>query len=344
MKKTPKKVLLIRLSAIGDVALSIPLLYAVARRYPDTEFTLLTRPFLMKLFINKPDNLQLLGVRKQETEKGFRGLIIIYHTLLRHRFDAVVDLHDVLRSKVLRFLLFLEGVPVKVIRKRRKDRMALVRREGKRMIPLRRSVDRYAEAISRFGFDTSSDFVSLYDQGIPNPVELHLNGRVPIGIAPFATHKGKIYPLEQMEEVIRQLNQTDRFKIYLLGGRGAEAEQLERIASSYDHVQSLAGTMDFDQELQLLSQLSLMVTMDSSNMHFAALVNVPSLSIWGATHPFAGFVPWNEKKSYQLGADLSCRPCSIYGDKACYRNDYACMHSIAPEKIVREIERICLNS
>jgi len=94
------------------------------------------------------------------------------------------------------------------------------------------------------------------------------------------------------------------------------------------------------EELILMSHLDLMLTMDSANMHLASLVRTPVVSVWGATHPFAGFMGWNQTAEKSIQADLECRPCSIFGDKPCFRKDYACMNRIAPERIIRTIEKI----
>jgi ADP-heptose:LPS heptosyltransferase len=83
-----------------------------------------------------------------------------------------------------------------------------------------------------------------------------------------------------------------------------------------------------------------MVTMDSANMHLASLVATPVVSIWGATHPYAGFMGWNQSIDNAVQTDLPCRPCSIYGKKDCMRGDYACLYQIKPETIVGKIERI----
>ena len=78
--------------------------------------------------------------------------------------------------------------------------------------------------------------------------------------------------------------------------------------------------------------------MDSANMHLASLVNIPVISIWGATHPYAGFMGWNQNPNNAVQIDLNCRPCSIYGNKPCLRNDYACIKNISPELITQRTE------
>ena len=89
-----------------------------------------------------------------------------------------------------------------------------------------------------------------------------------------------------------------------------------------------------------MSHLDAMVSMDSANMHMASLVNCPVVSIWGATHPYAGFVGWGQKEENFVQLDMPCRPCSIYGSKPCLRGDYACLSGIAPEVIADKVENL----
>jgi ADP-heptose:LPS heptosyltransferase len=92
-------------------------------------------------------------------------------------------------------------------------------------------------------------------------------------------------------------------------------------------------------ELSLLSHCDLMLTMDSAWMHLASLVGLPVVSVWGATHPFAGFMGWKQSAGNAVQVDLPCRPCSVYGNKPCMRGDYACLNLITPEQIVEKIEQ-----
>ena len=96
------------------------------------------------------------------------------------------------------------------------------------------------------------------------------------------------------------------------------------------------------QELILMSHLDVMLSMDSANIHLASLTATPVVSVWGATHPYAGFVGWNQPQENIIQADLDCRPCSIYGKRPCRRGDLACMNMIRPEQIVERIEQILL--
>lgn len=158
-----------------------------------------------------------------------------------------------------------------------------------------------------------------------------------IGIAPFAAHKGKIYPLENMERVIELLLEREpNCRIFLFGGGAEERELLTQWESRHDRCTcALLGSLY--NELVLMSHLDTMVSMDSANMHLASLTGTRVVSVWGATHPFAGFMGWNQSPADAVQTTLPCRPCSIFGNKPCLHGDYPCLNSITPEEIVERV-------
>ena len=161
-----------------------------------------------------------------------------------------------------------------------------------------------------------------------------------IGIAPFAAHEGKVYPPRLMEQVIRLL--TERHpdcRIFLFGKGQRETEYFGEWCSKYKQCESVAEKLDgISLELVLMSHLDLMISMDSANMHMASLTATPVVSVWGATHPFAGFMGWGQSMENAVQIDLPCRPCSIFGNKPCIRGDYSCLKNISPEQIAARAE------
>jgi ADP-heptose:LPS heptosyltransferase len=99
----------------------------------------------------------------------------------------------------------------------------------------------------------------------------------------------------------------------------------------------MAGKMSFKEELDVISGLDVMVSMDSANMHLASLYGVPVISIWGATHPFAGFYGWGQAIENAVQVDLYCRPCSVFGNKRGVRDDLACLYSISPVAVYNQV-------
>ena len=121
----------------------------------------------------------------------------------------------------------------------------------------------------------------------------------------------------------------------------ADAPLLEQWAGNLPRVCVVAGRLKLEQELALMSHLDVMVSMDSANMHLASLAGTPVVSVWGATHPLAGFLGWRQRTEDCVQADgLDCRPCSVFGNKPCLRGDYACLASLSPELVAAKIERI----
>ena len=213
----------------------------------------------------------------------------------------------------------------------------------KKNIQLSTSFERYARVLEQLNMPIRLNFTSIYNQGKGNIENLsHLTGTKAdskwIGIAPFATHEGKIYPLEKMTKVIGALSSAPHVKIFLFGGGKKETEILSEWEKQYPSTVCIAGKLKWDTELALMSHLDVMLSMDSSNMHLASLVGTPVVSIWGATHPHAGFMGWKQSTDNSIQTDLPCRPCSIFGNKPCLRQDYACLQEITPDQIVNKLK------
>ena len=344
--KRLRSVLAARFSALGDVAMTIPVLYSVCACYPDVRFTMVTRSSMTPIFINRPDNLQVVGI-DLERYKGVTGLWRLFSELRRqYRFDGFVDLHDVLRTRLLRIFCHLHRIPVAVINKGRKGKRALTRGANKILLPLVSSRARYRQAFHAIGLPVESRFEGLYSHlgekadasdfaAITPPKR---SGEHWIGIAPFAKHNGKIYPLELMEKVIKEITSDPRNRIFLFGAGGYERGILAEWEEQYPGAISLASQRyGFPAELALMSWLDVMVSMDSANMHLASLVATPVVSIWGATHPYCGFKGWRQGESDIIQLPMTCRPCSVFGNKPCFRGDYYCLHGIPPQLIISRV-------
>lgn len=332
-----------RLSALGDVAMTIPQIYSVCRAYPETTFVMLTQRVASSLFMYAPTNLQIYIADVKARHKGLAGLWLLYKELSALGIEAVADLHDVLRTKALRRLFRLAGKPVCVIDKGRAAKKRLTHRHHKKLHPLKPMAERYADVFAALSMPYTPRFTTLYPDGkgdaglfshITQPKE---SGKLWIGIAPFAKHEGKIYPAEEMERVVELLSRHERLHIFLFGA-GSEAALLAKWQERYPRVISLASQRHgFKVELSLMSYLDVMLSMDSANMHLAALAGVPVVSVWGATHPYAGFLGYTASPAHIVQADLACRPCSVFGNKPCYRGDYACLRQIKPESVAQKV-------
>ena len=329
--KSIKKLLVVRLSALGDICMTLPVIESFCRSYPDVQVTFLTsKPgaAIAKAVLHL-DNLVIYPINKKDYS-GIRGANRLYHEMKVLRFDAVADLHDVLRTKWLDLRFRITGHPVKVIDKGRNEKKDLVTHSYNKQ--LKSGIVRYKEVFEQLGFDLDVDYKGV-DHRLDNDLDV-----TAIGIAPFAQHKGKIYPVELMRQVIDQLtSEHPDLRIYLFGGP-EDAPSLQPWAEAHpDQVFNVAGKQTFAEDLALMSGLRLMISMDSANMHLASLVGLRCLSIWGATHIHAGFLGYQQSEEDVLDVELNCRPCSIYGNKPCKYGDYRCLTQIEPKTIVNKI-------
>ena len=348
MKK--EHLLVIRFSAMGDVAMVVPVVWSLAQQYPDLHITVLSRGFARPFFEDLAPNIGFMEADLKREYRGLRGLNALYRRLTAKQFTAIADLHSVLRSDYLRMRFNIGRYRVAHIDKHRKGRRRLVSQNNKELTPQPTSFQNYLDVFERLGYPVHIDFQSIFPpEGgnlslLPPPVNLKNSDEEWIGIAPFAAHQGKVYPPEKMEQVIRQLlEQHPHARIFLFGRGPQEDEWFAQWCQRYwlcTTVSEYAKSMR--QELILMSHLDVMVSMDSSNMHLASLTGTPVVSIWGAAHPYAGFMGWGQKEENAIQVNLDCRPCSIFGQKSCQRGDYACMNMIRPETITERVNTILL--
>ncbi len=329
--KTIKKILAIRLSALGDICMTLPVIDSFCRTYPDVELTFVTsKPgaIITNTVLHLP-NLVVLPINKKDYS-GLKGANRLYNDLKVNNFDAVADLHNVLRTIWVDLRYRISNKTVSVIDKGRKDKKKLVKHVINEQ--LKSGVERYKDVFTKLGFEFDINFDGK-EHRLDSSSKLQA-----IGIAPFAQHKGKIYPIEKMAKVVDLLvEQRPDLHVYLFGGP-QDSEIMQAWEDKYpEQVTNVAGKQTFAEDLALMSGLQLMVSMDSANMHLASLVGLRCLSVWGATHIHAGFLGYNQSEEDVVDVDLPCRPCSIYGNKPCKYNDYRCLASIEPEYLTKRI-------
>ncbi len=340
----PKHILVIRLSAMGDVAMTVPVLRAFTTQYPEVRITVLSRKFFKPLFLELP-NVSFWEADVTGKHKGFFGLQRLAKTLNAQDFDAVADLHFVLRSRMISFYLKLFGKRVCSLDKGRGEKKLLTQSKGGILNPLKSTHERYADVFRKLGFDLSLESPSFPKRKSLAPKLLTFVGKTPkklIGIAPFAAYKSKMYPLELMQEVLKELNERGKHQVLLFGGGAEETLQLERWDSMYDHVTSVANRLSFEEELSLISNLDIMLSMDSGNGHLAANFGIPVLTLWGVTHPYLGFQPFAQPFGNQVLSnreEFPLIPTSVYGNT--YPEGYEnVMKTIPPSEVISKIEQL----
>ncbi len=336
-------VLVMRFSALGDVAMTIPVLYPVCRANPATRFVMLTKPWPASMFHDRPDNLMVVGVDFKQECKGALGLIRLAARLRnQYGIDAVADLHNVLRSSVIAFYMHLHGIPVARLDKERKHRKALV--THRTSDPVTPTHNRYLNVFKQLGLQVADDFTRMFD-GKPLPVTSIVPPKEPsqrwIAVSPFSAHQGKCYPIELMAQVVAQLSKRENYWIFLMGGGKDEKLALRPLAKDNRHVISMAEIKHgFTDEYALLAKCDLMLTMDSANMHLASLMGLKAVTIWGATAPSCGFQGYGQTAVDDIQLELDCRPCSIYGEHECRHGDYRCLRGISPDDVVHHVVRV----
>lgn len=340
-KEKPTHILVIRLSSLGDVAMTIPVLRTLTATYPALQLTVLTKKHFLPFFSDL-ERVAALEADLQKRHKGLRGLWRLYKMLKAQQFDAIADLHAVLRSHILRMYFALGPVPFVQINKGRKEKKALTRTKNKVFRQLKSSHQRYADVFTQLGFPIDLSQAPLLErQSLPEKY-IDWVGKTDkryIGIAPFASREAKQYPLYLVKEVVKMLDSTGQYKILLFGGGQREAQQLETLAKDFPHVLNIAGKLSLSEELALISNLDVMLAMDSGNAHMAANYNIPVVTLWGGTHPYAGFYPFNQPLENALLADREqypLLPTSIFGNKLPKGYERA-IETIAPQQVVDKL-------
>lgn len=305
--------------------MTAPVFREFLEQNPEVEIVMVSRKNFEGLFADIP-NLTFKGVNLDEY-KGIFGLRRLANELVKEFHpDIVANLHDVIRTKILDRIYQRKGLKVFKINKGKEEKEHLTDVWNLNKVQLKKTVERYADVFRDMGYQ-----VELSHQLRPVPGD-----KSGIGFAPFAQHRGKMLPLEKSYELARILAQ--KHTVYFFGGGKTETETLEKWEQEIPNTFSLAGKLSLTEELEKISRLELMISMDSANMHLASLMGTRCVSIWGQTHPYAGFLGFGQSEADVVQVkDLTCRPCSVFGDKECYRGDWACLEELKVQKIVDKI-------
>ncbi len=334
------RILITRISSFGDVAMLVPVIFSVAAKHPQDRFIVLTRKAFAPLFENLGFNINAKTFDPSR-HSGFVGILRLLRSISSYGYSHVADVHDVLRTKIIRSYMGILGKKIAHIEKNRDEKQQMIISK-KTNPPLKQTTERYMDVFDKLGFHAEMVFKNFFEFDDRSLYPLRTivtekNGQW-VGIAPFSKHKEKIYPLDKMENIISNLVKNPSLTIFLFGAGSEERATLQKWESKYPHVVNVSGKVNLINELLLISYLDVMVSMDSANMHLASLVETPVVSIWGATHPNLGFYGFNQDIANAIQTEIECRPCSVYGEVPCARGDYACLTRIKESTILNRIE------
>ena len=309
-----------------------PVLKELLENNKNYKISLLTN-FQFFPFFRAFNDVNLIPFDKKKQHKGLFGMFRLFKEIKKLDLDYVVDLHEVLRTNFLKAVL---KVPFYQIDKGRDEKQNLV--SGKIFAPLKSTHQRYRDVFEKIGISIKPlSKTQIHRVDISDLKLIPKNNKLLIGIAPFAAHNGKEYPIVQMEEVIKEINKD--FNVILFGGGKKEEFILDDLAGKHSNVINIANKFSLDQEMDVISNLSIMLSMDSANGHIAALMGIKVLTIWGVTHPFAGFSPYGQTDKNNILVNrlqFPKIPTSIYGDK--FPNGYEkAISSISPKEIISKL-------
>ena len=330
----PRHILIIRLSAIGDVAMVPHAIRAFRATYPDTKITIATQRFLQPFF--KGLDVDFCNIDTKGEHRNFWGLMRFVGQIRAMGVDAIADMHGVIRSYEIDTLARLTGLRVATIRKGRIEKWFRIGYSKSDAVPLKHTVVRYCDVLRRLGFEFADPMPIAQKPLYENPLG-EKQGKW-VGFAPFSAHAGKTYPEDMREEVVRLLSERyDRVFIHS-GGSNRELSFAKEMEQKYGNVTAVFPLCRLEQEIALIAHLDCIVSMDSMAMHIASLVATPVVSIWGATHPELGFAGFGCPQEAMLQVEMPCRPCSTYGKKPCKYGDYRCLRAITPQMIAEKVE------
>ena len=301
----------IRFSSLGDVALTSPVISSILNNNEEVNIWMITNPIFIDLF-QKNERLHFINADLYGKHKGVLGLKkLVSEITVQSKIDVVVDLHDVLRTKLMKVFFKLKGIKTITFNKGRKEKQQLIKGDIP-FEPLSHITKRYSMAFNTLVENHSLDenFKLYPSKDIQTPLEFNKN-TFTVGIAPFAAHKSKEWGIDKVDELINHLSHLN----ILLFGSKDDKIQLESLENKYAHCKCIAGEYSLNEELKIISKISLMICMDSANMHLSTLTQTPVISIWGPTHHYIGYGPIHDINNIvEIPKEtMPCRPCSIYG-------------------------------
>ena len=315
--------------------MTVPVISVFKNSYPNTKITILTTKFFSELFNQIPD-INFLFFK--ENHKTIFGLFLLKREIIKLEVDCIIDLHNVLRTNIIKFLLN-SNIPFLRVNKGRNEKKKVLN-TGK-LKKLKSMHQRYSDVFSDLKLNLDLEKFTPYKKvDISNSNYNFIKTQKLVGIAPFAKHDSKEYSFENILKIIDNLSSSA--SIVLFGAKGEEERRLKYIAEERQNTFSVAGKLSLKDEMAVISNLDIMISMDSANGHIASIFGVNVISLWGATHPYLGYSPFGQPEENSIIADINKYPkipVSIYG-KNCPKEYINAINSIEVKDILKRINEI----
>jgi len=351
MMSIPHKTLVIRLSSIGDIVLASPLIRVLRKQFPLSQIDFAVRKEYAELVRN---NKNLNHIVEFDATTGLSGLRKLKNQLRAEQYDLVIDIHNSLRSRYLRWML--RAGDVVVINKRIFARMMLVRLKKNFYRNAISVADRYIESVQKFGITNDGKGLELYiadeirTQALAKCKKLGIReSGTKIGFCPSAKHVTKCWPQERFTELGITLSVDAKAKILLFGGPH-DKEKCLAIANAINAFNGKGSAVDLSGEFTLLENAiameacNLIVTNDSGLMHIACAMKKKVIAIFGSTVREFGFFPVGTESVIVERTGLYCRPCSHIGRSTCPEKHFRCMQEIQVEDVMNSILAISMRT
>lgn len=328
------KLLVIRFSAMGDVAMVLPTVHAFLNEYKNSEIYLISKNSYASIFQSIP-RLHFISFDANQY-KGILGLYFFCkYVATLAKFNAIIDLHNSLRSRMIRLFFSFKKVPFFVVNKGKNDKNEIISKTNKSQKILPHHTQRYADVFDLFtksNLKLTTNIPFIHTENKPL-----FDAKFNIGIAPLAAHSLKEWQIENYKSlIISILSEYIDCDIYLFGGH-KDIEKLQTLLISPKVKLATGLPNGLKSELEYISKLDIMICNDSGNMHLAAMLGTKVIAIFGPTHPNLGFGPFLQDSNILQDNTLICRPCTVYGNVTCYRGDYACMINITPALVMQKV-------
>jgi len=320
------KILVIRLSSLGDIIITEPVVHTLATQFPVAEIYYLVKPGFKDLMLTFPANLTILP-----WNDDLDSLI----KLRRIKFDILIDLHNKPNTALIR--LFCRAKIKTIYNKKHSLRHAIVTHKTTQSISS--TLDLYFSALSKINISPEPRYPQIVpDDSAKEIMENHgLKNNDFILIFPGATSNTKRWLTHYFAELINLI--VPSMKVVLAGGNSEKSITSEVTELCHHNIIDLTAKTNLRQLISLTDSAQAVIANDSGPAHIAAALHKPQITIFGATSPKLGFAPLNDK-NVLISQNLPCSPCSLHGSNSCPLHHFNCMKTITPQIIYKELLKI----